>query len=183
MAKIFNIYLKNNVSATDEWDERDMFTVGNELKILFDKVCQLNDSGFAASDYWLDPGRGEIAPHELLVYFINDSGASIIEKAHSNANIDLTKSGNTYFLGNQPRISEVYVLPVLKFRDCHKILANLCFHELMHNKLEPFNVHLNGGGGLATDGTITSSTPLSDKNKELMAKALEKRTPQYKDAL
>ena len=183
MAKIFNIYLKNNVSGTDKWGETDMLTVGSELKSLFDKVCQHNNSEFEASDCRLNPGQGDIAPHELLVYFVNDSGASIIKKANSNADVDLTKSGNTYFSGNQPRITEVYVLPVLKFDDRHKALANLCFHELMHDKLEPLNVHVNGGGGLATDGTITSSTPLLDKNKELMAKALGKRIPQYKGAL
>lgn len=181
MAKIFNFYLKNLVPDTGEWDERDMFTVGRELKSLFDKVCQLPTTEFTASDWWINPGAGEIADHELLIYFVGDSSKSIIKQAHPNKTVDLTKSGNTdpgHF-----RISEVYVLPILKYVDYHLTIANLCFHELMHNKLEPFNVHNQGGGGLAAESAITASTQLTDKNKELMAKALNKRVLQYKGAL
>jgi hypothetical protein len=160
-----------------------MYEVGLQLKDLFDRVCNDPNSVFSESDFWWDPAPATILDHELLVYFLPDASKSVIKAAHPQSPLDTAKSGNTYYHGPSPRISEVYVNPVLRFRDPHILLANLCFHELMHNKLAPFDVHVKGGGGLATAGTITKNTSLSATNIELMAKALGKRVPQYKGAL
>jgi hypothetical protein len=183
MGKTFNVYLKDRGSSGEEWGEGDMYEVGLQIKGLFDEVCRHPDSDFSQSDFWWDPAPGTILDHELLVYFLPDASKSVIAAAQSKYKLDKTKSGNTYYYGSSPRITEVYVNPVLKFTDRHILLAKLCFHELMHNKLEPFDVHGKGGGGLATDSQITSSTPLTEANKKLMAKALSKRVRQYKGAL
>ena len=184
MGKTFNIYLKDLGASGPDWGEGDMYQVGTLIKAIFDEVCQHPASTvFSDSDFWWDPSPGTIQNHELLVYFLPDSSASVIVSAQSKYKIDSARSGNSYFLGKAPRISEVYVNPALKFTDRHLLLAKLCFHELMHNKLEPFNVHAKGGGGLAAASPISSSTPLTEENKKLMAKALNRPVQQYTGAL
>ncbi len=185
MAGVYNVYLKNLVPEDNmDWGEGDMYAVGLHIKQLFDEVCQNSNSTYSTSDYWWDPPKGTVKDTELLVYVLFDSSQSLIAKTRPKWKIDLTKGGNTFFLGySTPRISEIYLNTMLKFLDAHLLIAKLAFHELMHNKLEPFSVHTSGGGGLATGGMITSSTPLNDTNKELMAKKLGKRIPQYQGAL
>ena len=185
MGDVFNVYLKNLVPEDNmDWGEGDMYAVGLNIKQLFDEVCKHPDSKYTISDYWWDPPKGTVKDTELLVYVLWDSSTSLIHKKHPKWKINLKNGGNTFWLGDStPRISEIYLDTMLKFMDAHLLIARLAFHELMHNKLEPFNVHSKGGGGLATDGVITSSTPLNDTNKEVMAKKLGKRVPQYQGAL
>lgn len=185
MAGVYNVYLKNLVPSNNmDWGEGDRFEVGLQVKKIFDEVCQHKDSPYSTSDFWWDPPQGTVKNTELLVYVLWDSSQSLIAKEHPKQNIDLTKSGNTFFLGSStPRITEIYINNALKFVDAHLLFAKLTFHEFMHNKLEPFDVHSKGGGGLATGGTINSSTTLNEKNKELMAKKLNKKVPQYQGGL
>jgi hypothetical protein len=180
----------------NRWGKESLLLIGMWLQHLFNQVCKLPITPFTSSSFLIDPNPGQIADRELLVYFVDDANASVISKVHQEVEPDLSKGGRTWFLGEQPRISEVYVLPVLKFEDRYPLLGNLCFHEFMHNKLEPFDIHNRGGDGLAIGNCmsamggrlticdeIRSSTPLTEKNKELMAKALTKRVLQYKGAL
>lgn len=186
MADVYNIYLKNLVPSDQmDWGEGDRFQIGIHIKQLFDEVCQhAGSTTYNISDFWWDPASGSVKNHELLVYFLKDSSASLIHKKYPKEKINLTISGNTFWRADKtPRISEVYVNTALKFMDAHLLLAKLCFHELMHNKLEKFDVHANGGGGLATSSPITSSTMLTEKNKELMAGALNKSVLQYQGGL
>jgi hypothetical protein len=185
MAGVYNVYLKNLVPEDNmDWGEGDMYAVGLHMKQLFDEVCQNSNSTYDMSDYWWDPGKGSVKDTELLVYVMFDSSQSLIAKKYPRSGVNLSNGGNTYWRADStPRISEIYLNTMLKYMDAHRLIAKLAFHELMHNKLEPFNVHSQGGGGLATDGIITSSTPLNDTNKELMAKKLTRRIPQYQGAL
>jgi hypothetical protein len=185
MAGVFNVYLKNLVPSDQmNWGEGDMYQIGLYIKQYFDEVCQNSNSTFSSADFWWDPANGAVKSHELLVYFLKDSSESLIHKTRPSDKINLNNNGNTLWRSDStPRISEIYVNSVLIYNDAHLLLAKLAFHELMHNKLEKFDVHGGGGGGLATGSPITSSTPLTDKNKELMAKALAKKVPQYQGAL
>lgn len=185
MGKIYNVYLKDKTGDWDQWGEGDMYVVGLELKKIFDEVCGHADSPYSTSDYWWDPSNGTVKDTELLVYFLQSSGDSIIKRKYPKYNLGTGTAGNTvFFTDATPRISEVYVSVALQYADAHLLLAKLCFHELMHNKLEPTDLHGQaGGGGLATGAPITSSTMLTEKNKELMAKALDKKVPQYQGDL
>ncbi len=185
MGKIYNVYLKNLVPEDNmDWGEGDMYAVGLHLKELFDEVCKNEHSKYDMSDFWWDPTKAQVKSHELLVYVLWDSSSSLIVKKHPKSKVNLSNGGNTFWLGSStPRISEIYIETMIKFMDYHRLIAKLAFHELMHNKLEPFSVHTDGGGGLATGGVITASTPLNDKNKEIMAKKLGKWVPQYEGAL
>jgi len=185
MSGVYNVYLKNLVPAGNtDWDAAGMTAVGTNLKQLFDEVCQNSKSSYSSSACQWDPTSGTVKDTELLVYVLYDSSQSLISKNHPKKKIDLTKGGNTFWMANStPRISEIYLNTMLKYMDAHILIARLAFHELMHNKLEAFDIHSKGGGGLATGGVITSSTPLNDTNKELMAKSLGKRVPQFQGAL
>lgn len=183
MSTIYNVYFKDKCENKLDWGEGDRFVLGLELKKLFDAVCQRPETSFIQSDFWWDPAPGTVLGHELLIYCLPDSSQSIIHKEQKTFSIDLTKSGNTFFLGTVPRISEIYIGPVLKYQNSAELLARGCFHELMHNKLEPFDIHTKGGMGLATGGTITTATPLTEENKRLMAKALKTTRVQFKGAL
>jgi hypothetical protein len=183
MAGIFNVYLKNLAPGAD-FGEGDMYAIGLELKSIFDQVCAHKSSPYSASDYWWDPPSASVQAHELLVYFLPSQSASLIKKKYPKMNIGSGMAGNTaWFSGATERISEVYLDVAMKFDDYQLLLAKLCFHELMHNKLEPTDLHGQGGGGLATGAEINSSTTLTTKNIELMAAALSKKIPQYQGAL
>jgi hypothetical protein len=183
MAGIFNVYLKNLAPDAD-FGEGDMYAIGLELKSMFDQVCAHTSSPYSSSDYWWDPSSGSIQGHELLVYFLPSESDSLIKRKYPRLSIGSGMAGNTaWFSGATARISEVYLDVAMKYQDYQLLLAKLCFHELMHNKLEPTDLHGQGGGGLATGAPITSSTTLTTKNIELMAAALSKRIPQYQGAL
>src|SRR6185369_1774602 len=154
MAGVYNVYLKNlGPQNSTNWDAAAMTAVATNLKQLFDDVCQNSKSAYSSSACQWDPTSGTVKDTELLVYVLNDSSQSLIAKNHSKWKIDLTKGGNTFWVGNStPRISEVYLDTMLKYVDANILIAKLAFHELMHNKLEAFDVHSKGGGGLATGG-------------------------------
>jgi hypothetical protein len=58
-------------------------------------------------------------------------------------------------------------------------LANLAFHEMMHNKLH-LGPSLHAQGGLAS-GTVDSSMRPSEANIKAMAGALMTKRPQWTD--
>ena len=68
--------------------------------------------------------------------------------------------------------------------DCFgRMIANLGFHEAMHNKVDPtqadtWDLHKSGGKGLAK-AEINDQTAHTDKNIELMASAVKKNQTQY----
>ncbi len=178
---IYNVYLKDVQHGAD-WGEGDAYAVGNYLKGLFDEVCQRPETTFTAADFWYNPNAGDIKDHELLVYLVANQGASVIRGIRPNQS--LGPGGTTLFTSNWS-LTEVYHSAAFDLNDANpwRGLAVLCFHELMHNKLKRGNIlHTNGGGGLAR-ATVFSDYTLSATNKQLMASALSKKVPQYKEAL
>ncbi len=62
-----------------------------------------------------------------------------------------------------------------------RTLANLTFHELMHNKLH-MGEEMHGLGGLAA-GTVDSAMRPSEKNNSVMSAALRNKRPQWTDGV
>ena len=82
-------------------------------------------------------------------------------------------------------ISEVFVDKALPDGNFQQLLANLAFHELMHNKLDTSgnqpvldDIHTQGGGGLAMATGLKASTLPPSTNLRLMATALQLDVPQ-----
>jgi hypothetical protein len=143
---------------------------------------------------YLMPQASNVKDDDLLVYVVsrNSSFTSIV--AHRNAAMwasNPTRSGLTSVLprDNNAIVSEVYWEKVQGDPDMPHLLANLIFHEFMHNKLDAVEhqgedfVHLRGGGGLAVPGGLSAADRPNDANNRLMAQVVGRRHLQYTDYL
>ena len=182
---IFKVWLVGmaNASSFDYncYGEGTMFAIGMKLKTMLNTICQHKDSTFAAADYSWE--MGNVADTDVVVYVTGTKEHGSIIKGKSGVPIHESASGGTYaYTGGM--ISEVYLRSFDGAANFSNLAANIIFHEMMHNKLDAPSVktindlHSGGGGGLANP-TVSAGSALTDKNIELMAKALSKKVPQY----
>jgi hypothetical protein len=164
------------------WGEGSMFAVANHLTGYFNAVCQHPSSPFENSYCSWQPGS--VAEKDLVIYFLKSPDKSIINSRFSAVSPCTAPSGGT-FESNQGMISEVYMDTMEGDRDYCKLVANLAFHELMHNKMDAStsgntvnDLHTSGGGGLA-QAKVVRDTPLSTQNIALLAGALGKNIKQF----
>jgi hypothetical protein len=158
-----------------------MYAIGTKLQTMLNQICKHPSSAFAASDYSWEPGI--VAETDVVVYCCGTKEKGSIIKDKAGTPIHDSASGGTY-LHTDGMISEVYLRQMdgaLGFAD---VVANIIFHEIMHNKLDApssktvTNIHSKGGGGLA-NMDITRGSALTPRNIELMAGALSKKVKQY----
>ncbi len=188
---VFRIFLFNwtGTDQNNRWNDKAIQSVGDALVTLFKSVIANPSCKFTTVE-WQDGWCCRPEPWELLVYLLASHGYSLIEK--HNITVSKTASGATVAIDSKV-LSEVYVGAMLPDPNFATLVAKCAFHELMHNKLNalpPFvlpdsgrgdGLHNNGGGGLATGGQISTSTPLTAQNISLMAANLERKVPQYTD--
>ncbi len=94
-------------------------------------------------------------------------------------------TGQTLHGDSAGKVSEVYVaghLEVQGFESLEtsqkaSLFAKGAFHECMHNKLYPLDIHSNGGGGLALQA-LSFNYGLTLGNMENMAPTLQLAVPQ-----
>jgi hypothetical protein len=188
---VFTLHLVDRVgtvSAESElafWDVAMRQTVKNELQQLFIRVA--GDSRArpvrTARVQWTS-GAGDVGPADLVVYFSTDRDHGITRTVSAEAERH-SYTGQTLHGDASGKVSEVYVgghLRISGFRELetqHKasLFAKGAFHECMHNKLYPLDIHTNGGGGLATR-TLSHNFGLTPGNIENMAPALQVAVPQ-----
>ena len=163
------------------WDTGPIDQIGHNLQNLLDRVlsspaCEYTDVR------WFPIGlEFEIDPGEVLVYFVT-RGTSIVRRHTAQP---LGPGGSTFPARNGDMISEVYVDVSLASGDYLTLLANLVFHEAMHNKIDIFgpgqqtNIHDTDGTGLATGNRITGGTGLSATNITNMGRAMHRVVPQF----
>jgi len=184
MAKqTYTLWLKNlSPGSQYYWGEGTMYAVGNNLVEYFSKICAKTKDFDATAKFSWEPDASKIQENELLVYVLPTSGRSIVAKKTTNA---LGPTGSTFPTASGV-ISEVYLDVMQGDPDLARLVANLIFHEWMHNKLDAYtagapvqDVHVQGGRGLATAGAIKSGDRPSDLNISLMAKHLGRTHPQY----
>jgi hypothetical protein len=158
----FNIYLGEigKIGLTDK-EKNDLKT---KLEGWFGKIV---DSGDTALVSWTSSAPATIQDHELLVYYVSSSGGSILKVMPGNTGGGGNGNGLTVFGGNLTG-SEIYV------SSSKSGLAELTFHELLHNKLhlDDANLHKKDGLAVATVpiGGQPSPTNISDMNKALKNK-------------
>lgn len=79
-------------------------------------------------------------------------------------------------------ITEIYLKTMDGAAEFPTLVANLIFHEIMHNKIDAANnskdIHISGGGGLAAS-LINKGSMLTPANIAQMAGVLSKKVPQY----
>ncbi len=178
-----NVWLVDKAPRSNYyWGEGSMYAVANHLTEYFNKVCQHTASPFAnAVCTWQ---KGSVAAHDLVIYFLKSSAQSIISTRFGGASTCSAPSGGTYDTA-QGMVSEVYMDAMEGDANYCKLVANLAFHELMHNKLDApqskpalRDIHSGGGGGLAAAMVVTASQ-ITPQNIAFMAASLGKQVNQY----
>jgi hypothetical protein len=181
----YNVYLFNGLPISAAMNRTtlsgDQLTAINRtLQNYFDQVVKVHDNlnlpGRAkygrAQVQWL-ASFPTVAPNELLIYLL-PAGATLVragklQQGQPPAGHDgLTNPNLTGGTG-----SEVY----FHFADT-TLIANLMFHEAMHNKLALSNAQLHPKGGMA-GATVEPATPLTAPNIRDMAVALDTNRPQW----
>jgi len=186
----YNVYLFNGLPISPALSRTNLSvpqltTIYRTLKGHFDTVVRAHDAlrlpgqpiYGTAQVVWL-AGFVTPAPHELLIYLL-PMGATVASNGRLEpGNPPTNHDGLTKAVGPETA-SEVY----LHFNDM-TLIANLMFHEAMHNKLGLGNQALHSRGGMGNGlpggtGPITPATSLSQRNIDDMARGLDAVRPQW----
>ena len=183
MAKegIFTIWLVDQGARSDSyWGEGTMYGVGCYLRDYFNQICQHPASPFAGASFSWSGTAGNVAKHELVVYFLANQRRSIIQNRFG---ANTLHAGGATFMSSAGMVSEVYLSDPEGDLNYPRLVANLAFHELLHNKLDAEeksvvkDIHAHGSG-LSIVPVDRGARP-SPKEIELMAKNLKREIPQY----
>jgi hypothetical protein len=174
---VFNLWLVDKgVRSQYYWGEGTMYVVGRTLVEYFNPICKAS-TGFESADFWWSGTAGQVQPHEIVVYFLQKRSNSIVAAQGGSVSHG---SGATYQTG-AGTVSEIYLEEMEGDADYSRLVANIAFHEILHNKLEPkpvANIHAIGGGGLSSPVVSRGMRP-SKAEVDHMAKALGRNNPQY----
>ena len=177
------IWLVDQAERSDYyWGEGSMFAVANYLTDYFNADCRHANSPFEnARCTWQ---KGSVGETDLVVYFLPSVKRSIIASRFKTSSTCTAPSGGTLET-SQGMVSEVYMDTMEGDLNYCKLVANIAFHELMHNKLDApsidktiKDVHALGGSGLA-EATVGRGSQLTPQNIAWMAGALGKKIPQF----
>ena len=145
------------------------------------RIARAIPGGFIPGPSWsLRPAH--LAAHDVGVYFVLDPSESVAAKLGIAVPGGPTAGGLTATT-SRGVVTEVYVDGNMPARR----LANIAFHELMHNKLDVgyravSDIHRQGGLGLASKPTEEWS-PLTAQNIKLMSANLVRSVRQYTGAM
>lgn len=123
-----------------------------------------------------------IGKKDLLCYVVSNFDKSVVKNFDSTVTGGSGVAGNTNFRTGDTNISasEIYMDVITNACDnVEKGMANLIFHELMHNKAVMGDaLHSQGGGGLAAE-VVTQDTSRSQGNVDFMKARLSKEVTQW----
>lgn len=197
----YNVYLFNGLAISNPLNRtalsaQQLSNIQGILKGYFDKIVQAHDqlrlpgkTVYGNSNVqWLQQAPSSAAPHELLIYLL-PSGTTLVTRGKlEQGRPPASHDGFTNFLiqsrtsSGTTAASEVF--PNFPTTDAGlKLVANLMFHEAMHNKLGYNDALLHNRGGLASGppqaAPITDTTPLTPGNISLLASHLDDSRPQW----
>lgn len=135
---------------------------------------QIVPSGTTAVVSWTSSAPASIQNSELLVYFVRSSMESVVRGLPGGPGSSGSGDGLTAWAGSLTA-SEVYV------SSSRSYLAEMAFHELMHNKLHLGDAALHARNGLARVPVIAGTRP-SAQNKSQMRAALNNSQSQWTSA-
>jgi hypothetical protein len=187
-----------NSTGSYVWNGNVLYTLLDKLQSLFKQVCAHSASSFADANVScniLAPDH-QTTPTDLLVRITRCRASIVGRKQQITFSVDGPATGATLTVGPLLCISEVFLDPAASDADPGALLANLAFHECMHNKLEtgpgapfvddddsPKSIHKADGTGLAIGGVglaIGRSTALSPTNARNMALHLKRLVKQFR---
>lgn len=131
-------------------------------------------SGTTAVVSWVNAAPSSIDNTELLVYFVRSSSESVLRGLPGGNRSAGNGDGFTAWAGDLTA-SEVYV------SSSQNYLAQMAFHELMHNKLHLDDAGLHSRGGLARIPVSAGTSP-SPENIAQMRGALSNSQRQWTGA-
>ena len=185
---MYNVYLASGLSIGNALQVRSLkpdiiLEVNRKLQGYFDQVIRAHDAIRGRPKYgralvqWL-AFIPVVQPHELLVYLL-PLGSKMVEakKIGVGAPPPNHDGFTALYAGGASAGSEVYD----RFSNDAALIANLMFHECMHNKLNLGNT-LHTRNGLAA-ATVTAATRLTTENINDMAAALDAPRPQWVDGV
>ena len=135
---------------------------------------QIVPSGTTAMVSWTSSVPATIQNSEMLVYFVRSSMDSVVRGMPGGPGTAGSGDGLTAWTSSLTA-SEVYVSSSSSY------LAEMAFHELMHNKLHLGDATLHARNGLAHI-PVTAGTSPSTQNKAQMRAALSNSQPQWTGA-
>ncbi len=173
------IHLINRAKDTPVWTSALQLGIANVLGQLFTRVCESRAARpvDSAQVRW-GSSAGDVRSTDLVVYFSPDRESGIGRRVTQDALVH-SRTGQTIQGHQDGKLSEVFVLgheslsgfQSLTEEQRAQLFAKGAFHECMHNKLHPLNIHTDGGGGLALT-PLSWDYGLTPRNIELMAPAL-----------
>jgi hypothetical protein len=176
----YNFHLADLANArTGVWGQGTLYAIGLYMQEFFDAVCADPNTPYSNSDFWWNTSPGRVLAHEVVIYFVDNKGESLLKKLGSSGGLGST---GTTRINASANLSEVYVAESVAAMgggsDIARGFAVLAFHEAMHNKLKLDNkLHSVGGGGLAA-ATVFANTKITPQNVAKMAPALSRAVPQ-----
>lgn len=168
----FNVYIGNLASLDDD-------TMNNVATILQSYFSRISNSANSFGSILVVDRALSLTDSDLLCYLVTDFINSVVVSFDSR--IQRGTAGNTIF-HTHPTIaaSEVYISNITEYgANRPAAIANLIFHELMHNKgTIGERLHRVGGGGLAAS-VLTSASSLSEGNIRFMQGCLSRNVRQW----
>jgi hypothetical protein len=187
----YNVYLMNGLEISNalsrpkvEQQQKLLLEVLRILQGYFDRVVKAHDrlriQGATQYGNAIVNGLASfptVAPHELLIYLL-PMGATVATHGKLEAGTPPPNhDGRTNPNLSGGTASEVYLHDWTP-----AVIANLVFHEAMHNKLRLDNSGLHSRGDMAAS-SVGPETILSARNTNDMAAALDRHSPQWVDGI
>jgi hypothetical protein len=162
--RVFLVDITNRIG-----DDTRRAEVKAVLQTYFDKVATKAKADKVSILFVSD--NPQPADNDLIAYY-SSSGWHVVSQMPGAPEVNSTEGGLTYFNGKVTG-SDVVANP----DDDTTMIANLTFHEFLHNKLN-MNDSMHRLGGLARS-PVDESTLLTNANIETMAKVLTKDRKQW----
>jgi hypothetical protein len=181
--KVFQIALVDRVSkgSVDYFDYSAKNTITYTLWEHLVAIARTVPGSFIPGPSWA-LRAAHLMPHDVVVYFVLDPSQSVARSLGVRVPEESAAGGLTATTLHGI-VSEVYVEGNMPARR----LANVAFHEIMHNKLDvgggwKGDLHRKGGLGLAEKPTDEWSR-LTDGNIRLMSANLFRKVRQHTGAM
>ena len=180
----FGLWLVDHPPFPAGWTEKRKAGIGGALKQHFDMVCTSPNTSYGSCTFSWAGSLGQRRSDHLVLHFFNTARNGILYMwGFRNG---LTESGATVWVDGKGMMSEIYLDKMEGDARFEQLVANLAFHEAMHNKLDAHptlrsmaDIHKLKNGGLSRQTGIAAGTKLSQADVNAMAPALTRQVPQF----
>jgi hypothetical protein len=181
-SKLLRLLLVPKFSLSSEnFGEGDAYAMGNTLLEYFTPA--IKSTKYTSVDFWFDAAANTVTSDDLVCYLVARQFKSIIQQRIPGSS--LGPGGSTQWSTvDNAMISEIYFDATSGDSDRPTLLANMVFHEWLHNRLDAGmlvhqDVHATGHGMLTTGGPISSGMAANTADIVSMRRGLHHPIAQY----